>query len=258
VIFPAEPATTSRWLGRRYLFQIGRYRAPSYNVMLTIGCVLGVTAGSAVAKAAGLNDIRFALTAVVLVIPALVGGRLWFLLERPRSLLSDPKRLWRTQEGGAGLYGGLVLSFAVSPPVLAVAGLDFWRFWDAAAVVLLIGMIVTRFGCLMNGCCAGRVAGWPLGLWLPNHAGEWRRRYPTQLLEAGWSGVVLAAEMAAQPYLPFPGALFLSAAAAYAASRLVLEPLRENAAKGSRSTRMNLAFSAVLFILASVGLAWPR
>jgi phosphatidylglycerol---prolipoprotein diacylglyceryl transferase len=258
VSVPAEPATTSRWLGRRYLFQIGSYRASSYAVMLYFGCVLGVLAGAAVAKAAGLDDTRFALTAVVLVIPALVGGRLWFLLERPRRRRVDPKLFWSTQEGGAGLYGGLVLSFAVSPPLLVATGLDFWRFWDAAAVVLLIGMIVTRFGCLMNGCCAGRAAGRPLGMWLPNYAGEWQRRYPTQLFEAGWSGLVLAAEMAMRPYLRFPGALFLSAAAAYAAGRLVLEPLREVEGGGSRSTHLNLAFSAVLLIVASVGLAWPR
>jgi phosphatidylglycerol:prolipoprotein diacylglycerol transferase len=62
----------------------------------------------------------------------------------------------RVQDAGAAAYGGLVLSFAVSWPVLRLMGLEFWRAWDGMGIIMLVGMAVTRIGCLMNGCCSGR------------------------------------------------------------------------------------------------------
>ena len=213
---PPRAVIPSRWPGRRYLFRIGRFAAPSYAAMLYAGCVLGGTAGARIAHRSGIEPLRFALAAALLLIPALVGGRLWYVLQHPERFAGDPARVWRTQEGGAGLYGGLLLSFAVSRPVLAAVQRAFWTFWDAAAVMMLAGMTVTRFGCLINGCCAGRETDGPLGVYLPDQAdqaGRWLRRYPVQLPEAGWSALILAGELAARPHLPAPGALFLSAAA---------------------------------------------
>lgn len=250
MIFPNPPSTHSSWIGRRYLFSIGGFRVPSYMAMLYVGFVAGDVAGAAVAASGGLEPARFALAALALFVPALVGARLWYAVENPRFFLAEPARLWRVQDGGAGLYGGLVLSFAVSAPVLTVADLDFWGFWDGAAVVMLIGMMFTRIGCVMNSCCYGRETGGALGLWLPDHDGHWHRRFPTQLLEAALSVAILVAELVTKPHLPFSGALFLTAAVAYAAGRLGLQLLRANAAIFGASTRVNLTFSAVLIVLA--------
>ena len=149
-----------RLLGRKSL-RVGRFRVSSYAAMLYVGFVLGVALGL---FACGLDAARFCAATLLLLVPALLGGRLWFLLGHPeiRSRSLD------LQSGGAGLYGGLILSFVLSWPVLRLLGLPFWRFWDGAAVVLLTGMTVTRVGCLMTGCCSGRETRGPLGVWLPD------------------------------------------------------------------------------------------
>jgi phosphatidylglycerol:prolipoprotein diacylglycerol transferase len=138
-------------------------------------------------------------------------------------------------------------------PVLAVAGLPFLRFWDAAAITMLVGLILTRFGCLLNGCCAGRTTAGPLGAWLPDVDGRWRRRYPTPMLEAGWAALILAGCVALGPGSLRPGALFAGVVAAYAAGRLVLEPTRETA-RPERERRVNMAFSALLLVAAVAAL----
>jgi prolipoprotein diacylglyceryltransferase len=235
---------SSRWLGRRYLFRFGRLRISSYAAMLYIGFVLGVICG---AHESGLDYTRFSVSALILLIPALIGGRIWFLIGHPK-LIAGRTSIAGAQYVGAGLYGGLVLSFVVSWPVLRVTGLEFWRFWDGAAVVLLVGMTVTRIGCLMTGCCAGRETHGPLGIWLPNHRGEWKRRYPTQLFEAAWSAAILGVGIWAYAPSDPPGVLFLGAAAAYGAGRLGLELLRADAASTALPTRINLVFSAVLVV----------
>jgi phosphatidylglycerol:prolipoprotein diacylglycerol transferase len=235
---------SSRWLGRRYLFRLGRLRISSYAAMLYIGFVLGVICG---AHESGLDYTRFSVSSLILLVPALIGGRIWFLIGHPK-LIAGRTGIAGAQDAGAGLYGGLVLSFVVSWPALRLTGLDFWRFWDGAAVVLLVGMTVTRIGCLMTGCCAGRETNGPFGIWLPNHRGDWKRRYPTQLFEAACSAAILGVGIwIYTPYDP-PGVLFLGAAAAYGAGRLGLELLRADAASTALPTRINLAFSVVLVV----------
>jgi phosphatidylglycerol:prolipoprotein diacylglycerol transferase len=134
--------------------------------------------------------------------------------------------------------------------VLRLTGLDFWRFWDGAAIVLLVGMAVTRVGCLMNGCCSGRETDGPFGLWLPDHRGEWKRRYPTQLFEAGLSATILIVGVSLHGPSDRPGLLFLGSAAAYGIGRLGLEPLRAEAVGTPLPARINMAFSAMLAVAA--------
>ena len=129
-------------------------------------------------------------------------------------------------EGGAALFGGLVVGVVTSVPVLHLAGLPFWTFWDAASVTMLLGVLVTRFGCLMNGCCAGRPTDSRLGMVLHNSVGERRRRYPTQLLEAGWAAVLLTAALGARNRVS-EGMLFAGVVVAYCAGRSVVQRMRE-------------------------------
>lgn len=244
----------SRWLGRRVLFRVAGVAVPSFVALLYVGCVAGAMAGAAAADALGLDAWLYAITSVILLIPALVGARLWYALQHLSRFRAEPQALWRTSDGGAGLYGGLVLSLAVCAPVLAVAGLPFWRFWDAAGIHMMVGMVIARFGCLMNGCCCGRASSGVLGVWLPNHRGQWVRRIPTQILEALWGCVVLAALAILWPRRPFDGALFAGAAAGYAAGRLVLEATRESFSPRAWRSRVNQVFSALLLVVSSATL----
>ncbi|MEY2476626.1 MAG: phosphatidylglycerol---prolipoprotein diacylglyceryl transferase, partial [Actinomycetota bacterium] len=112
-------------------------------------------------------------------------------------------------------------------PVLAVAGLPFGAFWDAAAVTMLVGLVLTRVGCFMNGCCVGRpTAGW-LGLPSPDVHGTIKRRIPTQLLEAAWGVAVLMVVLATLSAQWPAGARGAAVVASYSAFRIVSQGWRE-------------------------------
>ncbi len=213
--------------------------------MLYLSFSVGVALGG---YETGLGYLRFTASAVILLIAALIGSRVWYLIGHPKFVAGRAGTV-RVADTGAGLYGGLILSFAVSWPVLRLTGLEFWRFWDGAAIILLVGMAVTRIGCLMNGCCSGREARGPVGMWLPDDRGEWKRRYPTQLFEAAWSATILAVGLLLYEPSDRPGLLFLGSAAAYGIGRLGMEPLRADAASTALPTRINLAFSGVLAVV---------
>jgi prolipoprotein diacylglyceryltransferase len=153
------------------------------------------------------------------------------------------------------MYGGLPFALLASVVVLPALDLHFAAFWDVASVTILTGMFFTRFGCLLNGCCAGRPTGGRVGLDLCNVQGIRCRRVPTQLLEAAWSLLLLGGALLLLERLPFRGALFLYLLAAYGLGRFFLETLREQQDTVG-SLALHRAISASLILLAlAVGMA---
>jgi phosphatidylglycerol:prolipoprotein diacylglycerol transferase len=237
---------------RRVLFDVYNIRIYSYPAMLYVGMVLGIVVGNYAANLTDLNSVHVFIVQLLLTIPALVGARLLFVATHWRIYRSEPARIWRMAEGGSAMQGGLLLSLAVSVPLLAAFKLSFGTFWDVATFTLLTGMMVTKVGCLLNGCCSGRpTEGW-FALCLPDHQGSWQRRIPTQLLDAGLVALVLLGEAGFWFQRPFAGAGFLTALAAYAIGRLFLQPMR---ASQDRLGLINVqqAFSAAFALIAFSG-----
>jgi phosphatidylglycerol:prolipoprotein diacylglycerol transferase len=187
-------------------------RLHPYKVLLYLGCSTGVTAGAAFAPARGIDSERFAFTTIALLIPALVGARLWFVARHWERYRLDLARVVRRSEGGAGLFGGLVVGVLASAPAVAVAGMGFFAFWDAASVTMLVGLAWTRLGCLRNGCCGGRVT-------------RGGHRYPTQLMETAWALILLVGVVTIGRDTR-PGVAFGVVVACYCAGRVVTEALR--------------------------------
>ena len=209
----------------RTLFRVRGFEIHAYPAFLFLGLTFGVIAGTAAGTARGLDALHLQAALLILIVPALVGSRLLYVLTHWRFYRERPSLVW-SREGGAALYGGLLLALACSWPVVRAAGLSLGAFWDAATVTILVGMIFTKIGCLLNGCCAGReTSGW-FALMLPNTEGVWRRRVPLQLLESALAALLLSGALAWDAR-PFDGALFLAALAAYGCARLALEATRE-------------------------------
>lgn len=200
----------------------------SYPTMLYVGMVSGIFVAAWVAGLSGLDPNRFVLASIILSIPALIGARLFFVASHWSLYRNDRARIWRRSEGGMALYGGLLAAVPLSIPLLHVMDLPFAKFWDAATFNMLVGMIFTRFGCLLNGCCSGRPSTSWLGVNLPDHRGVWRRRVPTQLLEAAWASVLLSGAFLLRGREPFDGAILCSVVLAYAIGRYFLQQLRDD------------------------------
>lgn len=225
----------------------------SYPAMLYLGMVLGIVAGNYASNAAGLDSAHVYIAMVLLIIPGLLGARLTFVATNWQHYRREPARIWRRSEGGGSMLGGLPLMVLVSVPLLAALRVPFASFWDVATFVLLVGMLFTRLGCLLNGCCAGRPSdGW-CALHLPNYRGVWRRRVPSQMLEALLTALLLFAAVLIWGRNPFPGAVFLFTVAGYSGGRLLLEPMRDEQDRIG-SLNVQLTFSAAFVALALAGL----
>jgi phosphatidylglycerol---prolipoprotein diacylglyceryl transferase len=233
---------------RRVLFQWHGIEIFSYPAMLYLGLLFGIGAGNFAAHVVNLNSAHVFIATLLLLVPALVGARLLFVISHWEYYRREPKRIWRQSEGGGAMYGGLPLALLVSIPLLHMLHLPFGAFWDVATFTILIGMIFTRAGCLLNGCCAGRATEGRLALYLPDHQGIWQRRIPTQLLEAAWTAILLVGAVTLWQQMPFRGALFLYALAGYGIGRFLLEFTRERQDRVGK-IKLYHAISAVLIVL---------
>jgi prolipoprotein diacylglyceryltransferase len=225
--------------------------------MLYMGLVAGLPAGTCTAAQYKLDLARVYVGLLLLVPVALIGARLLTVVSHWDFYRSRRRRIWRRSEGGAALYGGLATAGLVSLLLLPALKISIAPFWDAATVTILTGMIFTKIGCLLNGCCAGRPTRGRIALFLPNDQGVWQRRFPSQLLEAGLACGLLAGDLIVRDRLPFAGALFLSTLGAYAAARWGLETIRETVDRIGRLS-LNRVISALLATLCGTGLvlAW--
>ena len=227
--------------------------------MLYVGLVLGVVAGNVAAHAAGLDPLRVYIATIVLIVPALIGARLLFIASEWKYYRRYPRRIWKRTEGGLMMYGAVPVMLLCSVLVLRAMHIGFGAFWDVSTFTILVGLIFTRVGCLLNGCCAGQpTRGW-LGIRLPNTRGIWQKRVPTQALEAACAAALLIVGMVMWRHMPFPGALFLLIMLSYSSARLLLESAREHANRG-RQFRVPHALS-VIFVLSSIfvlALNWRR
>jgi phosphatidylglycerol---prolipoprotein diacylglyceryl transferase len=240
---------------RRVLFSVRGVPIWSYPTLLYVGLVCGFYVMYAVAPSVGMQRMPAATATLIMFVPAIVGARIWFVLDHWAVYRHDLRRIWRHSDGGMTLYGGLVLALVLSPVILAPFGLRFAAFWDGATFTILVGMVFTRIGCLLNGCCSGRRSDGRLGLWLPDHTGRWQRRYPVQLLELA-SALVLLCGSAALLEIGTPrGTIFVFALVGYVAARFAIDPLRERSTDGAVGRPVALAAFLACSVLASA-LGW--
>jgi phosphatidylglycerol:prolipoprotein diacylglycerol transferase len=211
----------------RVLFHVREVPIWSYPTLLYAGLVCGFYVMYALAPSLGMPRTPAAVATLMMFLPAIVGARIWFVLDHWAIYRRDPPRIWRHSDGGMTLYGGLVLALVLSPAALAAFNLRFAAFWDGATFTILVGMIFTRIGCLLNGCCSGRPSASRFGLWLPDHNGRWQRRYPVQLLELGAAVILLAGSATLLAVGTPRGTIFTFALTGYVGARLAIDPLRE-------------------------------
>lgn len=242
---------------RRILFRAFGRPVYSYAAMLYVGIVLGIYAQLYAGRQAGLESGRLLACTLILLVVALAGARLLFVVCHWNRFREDWTAVLRVERGGAAMYGGLVTAVPLSPLVTGIFGVPAGTFWDTATFTMVIGMIVTRAGCLLNGCCAGRPSHRWFAVNLPDDRGVWTRRVPNQLFEAAWGLIVLVAATQVWAAGLFAGAVMLSAIGTYGLGRLLMEGLRDVQARVG-GVAVNQAISVVLMTIAVAGFsaAW--
>jgi phosphatidylglycerol:prolipoprotein diacylglycerol transferase len=189
---------------------------------------------------------RRSLIALALLSGVILGGaKLLYLLEVQLCPDDDyVPAVYRGVAHGFRIPGGILLLATLGPFVIGRLGLPWRRFGDGTIFIVPVMLVLVRLGCLLNGCCFGRLSQRILALRFPGdswahwfHASSgWIARdapaslpvHPLQLYFIGASLVTLALLVALDRLGSPDGVLQLVFYAVFFATTALLEPLRAN------------------------------
>jgi len=162
-----SPPAISRGKTRRFvvhpvLFRIGALEIRSYGLLLALSFLFGIYFSVHRAKKRNVDPNHIMDLSVVLIISAIVGSRLLYVLFH----LDEFKGHWldtfspfqsNGQIGLAGLtvLGGIILGFISAFIFLRIRKLSFFEIADIMIPAVGLGIFLTRIGCYLNGCCYG-------------------------------------------------------------------------------------------------------
>jgi len=150
---PTLPLGSSLWttaaaitIGIDPEIHLGPLMVTWHGLMTVVGIVAGTWLATVYARERGLETERILDLALIVGIAGMVGARLFYLAEQG-DLLNPSEWLGRN---GFSFYGAMILAAVAAAIYMRRRGLGL-RYLDAAAAGLPLGILVGRFGDLVNG-----------------------------------------------------------------------------------------------------------
>lgn len=203
-----------------------------YGLIISLALVVGVALAVREAGRRGIveDDVMYV---VLWAVPfALVGARLFHVIDAWRYYANYPLQILAVQEGGLAIYGGLVGGLAGGLVAVHRRGLPLWRLLDVAAPSMILGQAIGRIGCFINGDHQGPPTSLPWAtsyVYPGNLAPDSQPRHPAQLYEMLYDLALLGLLLLLRRRLRREGLLFTMYVALYAFGRFWISALREDA-----------------------------
>lgn len=137
------------------LFEVGPLKIFTYGFLLALAFLSAIYLSGREAGRLGLPVARFYDLCFYIVLAAVVGSRLLYVLLDLPHFLANPLKIFALWEGGLVFHGGVVLALGVAFYYMKVHALPWRRCLDALAVGMPVGQFFGRLGCFMAGCCYG-------------------------------------------------------------------------------------------------------
>ena len=261
------------------LFGLGPWEARSYGLMLAISVLSGVFLARYRARSAGVDPRVILRLSVFMVIAILVGSRLAYVLVNYPEFADDWLGVVDFYKNGKLRLTGLVMNGGVVACVLVMwvfcrrTGTPTLRLFDIYAPALALGILLTRIGCFLNGCCYGEPTALACGVVFPSDcpAGGYQRLaggapvplHPTQLYSSAYGIVIFVTllvleKVAARKGWKFDGFTTLLLFMLYPAARFTVEFLRHfyDETGVYFGLTHNQYLSIVLFTVSVVGMVY--
>jgi phosphatidylglycerol:prolipoprotein diacylglycerol transferase len=158
------------------LIKIGPAAIRSYGVMLVISFFLGLLYVYRISKRDKLDFNPLVTIAYIMVITGLLGSRIAYVLfhigEFQGNWLDtiNPFHSDRFGIAGLNLYGGILIAVICTFIYLKVKRMPVLGTFDIFAPTVGLGLIFTRVGCFLNGCCFGTPTELPWGISFPENS----------------------------------------------------------------------------------------
>jgi len=173
---------------------------------------------------------------IIIIVAAVVGGKLFVFFEDPTRYWNDPLALFRNFNTGFVFYGSLVLAIPALLLFVRAAKIPMLPMLDVIAVTACIAHGFGRLGCFMAGCCYGLPhTGWTSVTFTnPRSSAEPLHTplHPAQLYDAFSIFTIMAILLFLSKRKQFHGQVFLVYVMLYAIGRSVVETFRGDVERG--------------------------
>ena len=172
---------------QKVAFDIAGFSIYWYGIFLALGLLAGIWTASRRAMRDRLRPEFIIDLAPWLVLGTLIGARLLYVITYwEESFAGRPfSTVFNIRSGGLVFYGGLIGATLAAVLYLKIKRLPLWKVADALAPSIALGHAIGRIGCLMYGCCYGKVCTLPWGIQFPeDHATHPDHVHPTQIYES--------------------------------------------------------------------------
>lgn len=260
-----------------------------YGFMIAIGFILAYIVLTREAKRTGQEDEIYVDFMLWMIIPAILGARIYYIIFSLDSYIEPGKGFWQTfldminiRQGGLAIYGGIIAGVIVGIIFCKKKKVSIKLMADTAVMPLLIGQIVGRFGNFFNREAFGDYTDSVFRMCLPvsyfNGNGSlsglaesgiinenmlnnpvsfdgsvWISVHPTFLYEALWNLALLIIIFVYRKHKKFDGELGLLYVWGYGLGRVWIEALRSDSLMvPGLNMKVSQLVAAVCVLVASV------
>ncbi len=219
------------------LFSIGDFTIHTYGFMIMIGATLGFFYMTYSAKKElGIDRDKIQNLAILIIIGAFVGGKLFFFMEDPAYYFGSFQNMKNNFRTGFVFYGSLLFAIPLTVWYFKKEKWPLWAMMDRLAITACIIHAFGRMGCFFAGCCHGIPTDMPWGVSFTDSASQAEPLntplHPTQLYSSFMILGILAVLWMMKRHNRFEGQLFFIYIILYATGRSIIEIFRGDEARG--------------------------
>ena len=243
--------------------EFGPLRMHWYGIFIGGALLLGVNLSTWLAERRKMDPDMVADLAFALVLGALPGARIYYVLFQWRDYVGHPEKMIAIWEGGIAIHGAVLGGMLAGWAFARWRKVSFWALTDIVVPSLILGQAIGRWGNFFNSEAYGAPTDLPWKLLIPPD----RRMvgfesvayyHPTFLYESVWNlgvfGLVMLLVLKFGQRLK-PGMLFCFYAIAYSCGRFWIEGLRTDSLMAG-PLKMAQLVSLVGIVFGAVGLWW--
>ena len=146
------------------LYKIGPIHLYTYGFFLALGFLTAILVAGREARRVGLPEGHFYDLCFYIILAAIVGSRLLFVMVDPVPFLQNPLRIFAVWEGGLVFHGGMIAALVTAFFLMRRHKMPWRPTFDSLAVGMPLGVAFGRIGCFMAGCCFGKPTDLPWGV----------------------------------------------------------------------------------------------
>jgi len=149
------------------ILRFGEFAIHTYGVMLALAFFIGIYLAERRAVAAGIDKKIVSDLGFWILISAVIGARLLYVLLHPKEFQHNPLEIIAIWRGGLMFFGGFILALILGIYFAKKNQIKVLTLGDIVSPSIALGIFFTRIGCFFNGCCFGIPTDLPIGVKFP-------------------------------------------------------------------------------------------